>query len=110
MAARDFKSAGDAAAEAKAAAAEAEAAEQRAAVLKQSSAAVEAEEQQVAQQAGEAEAAVAEAAAAAAKARWRGLLGAQAELQKQLARAGPEGRSADGTDTGKLALWEARVV
>ena len=98
MAARDFKAAGDAAAEAKAAAAEAEAAEQRASALKQASAVVEAEEQQLAQQAGEAEAAVAAASAAAAKARWRGLLGAQAELQKQLARTGQDGRSIDGPD------------
>lgn len=104
MAARDFKAAGDAAAEAKAAAAEAEASEQRAAALKQTSAAVEAEEKQLAQQAGEAEAAVVEAAVAAARARWRGLLGAQAELQKQLARAGQDGRSSDGPDnTGESA-------
>ena len=108
VAARDFKAAGDAAAEAKAAAAEAEDAEQRAAALKQSSAAVEAEEQQLAQQAGEAEAAVAEASAAAAKARWRGLLGAQGELQKQLARAGPEGSSTAGIDTGKPAAVARR--
>lgn len=94
-ASRDFKAAAEAAAEAKAAAAEAEDAEQRAAELKQKAGAVEAQERVLQEEVAEAEAAVAAAVAAAAKARWRALLGAHAELQKQAVRSKAQGAGAD---------------
>jgi multidrug resistance efflux pump len=86
-AARDFKAAAEAAAEAKAALAEATAAEERAAALKQQTAVAAEEEDRLHHEATLAEAAVSQALAEAARARWRGLLGARAELQKQLSRA-----------------------
>jgi hypothetical protein len=102
-AARDFKAAGEAAAEAKAAAAEAAAAEERSATLKEQAAAAAAEEQQLQAEAAEAEAALAALSLAAARARWRGLLGAHAELQKQIAHVGD-----GGADGGELEHRAAR--
>ena len=111
-AARDFKTAAEVAAEAKAAAAEAAAADERVAALKQQAAAAADEEQQLQAAAAEAEAAVSAAATAAAKARWRGLLGAHAELQKELASADEGSGAAGESASGRwgAAGWEPACV